>query len=632
MCGICGAVSFRAKVSQQKILLMNNGMIHRGPDAGGLFSFTNCILGHRRLSILDLSEAANQPMVSEDGKTAIVFNGEIYNFQNIRRRLEKAGVVFRTTSDTEALLELYRLDGADMLDQLNGMFSFAIWDDNASRLFVARDRLGKKPLYYAFEQGVLYFASELNAILKSGLHREFSSQALHEYLLYDFIPAPHTILRNVQKLPAGHTATFGRHGLSVKRYWDLPEPMSGMDYTHSRAELAVLLEDAVSLRLISDVPLGAFLSGGLDSTLITALMAQRMNTPVKTFSIGFPGTSHDESHWARLGAAHVGSDHTAKAADFGRIRELFPRIVSHLGEPFADSSALPTWMLCEHTRSKVTVALSGDGGDELFAGYERYLARRLQSYYELLPGVFRRQFVERLARFLPSDTEYYGVSYSKKLKLFLAACNRLQCDPLALVPNTFTHAEIRRLTDCDYVATNDPVPAIAAQWMGLDPVSRMMFADIKTYLAEDILTKVDRMSMAHALEVRSPLLDYRIVELACKMPLRFKMNAVSTKRILRDCALGLVPQPIIERKKYGFQAPFGLKIKGELKDWCRTLLIEKGRHGIFDPKELLRIWRDHQENRADNAWKIWSIVVFNEWLDQATAPLVLTAGLEYRHE
>lgn len=616
MCGICGIVDFEDPPVIESVDRMTQRLRHRGPDMGGTHGMTGCVLGHRRLSILDLSDSAAQPMLSPDGKTALVFNGEIYNFREIRRELERLGHRFRTTSDTEVVLALYLEKKEAMLEDLNGMFSLAIWDDEEKRLFLARDRMGKKPLYYYAGHGRFSFASELSSlVLDPGVPTELRSQALFEYLLYDFIPAPHTIFRDIYKLPAAHYAVFSAGGLRIRRYWNLPEPGTSADYRESTARLKELLSDAVRMRLVSDVPLGAFLSGGIDSTLVTSFMQGGTSDNVKTFSISFPGTTYDESQWSRLAAAHLWTEHREYPVEYD-IEGIFPRIVEHFGEPFGDSSAIPTWLLSEKTRGHVTVALSGDGGDELFAGYERYLARRFQLVYDRLPAVCREWVIEPFIRKLPTTTAYYGTSLSKKLKLFIDASRRIREDPLAVIPRTFTRGQVMELTGSDYEIDDDPALEAARQWLGLDPVSRMQFTDIQTYMAEDILTKVDRMSMAHSLEVRSPLLDYRVVELACSLPAGFKLTFGATKRILKDAARGRIPEAILNRSKYGFQVPLGSWFKGELKTWAEERLLNAS-HGLFNRPFVERLWNEHLNGRADHAHRLWLLLVFNQWAQQA---------------
>jgi len=618
MCGICGIVDFAETPDRAVVQAMNSSLRHRGPDMEGICTFPGAVFGHRRLSILDLSEGARQPMLSDDGRTALVFNGEIYNFQELRTALEAKGNRFSTNSDTEVILRLYLEKKEALLEDLNGMFSIAVWDDNEKRLFLARDRLGKKPLYYSCRGGRLTFSSELFSLTHDpSLPRGLWEQALFEYLLYDFVPAPHTIFKGVYKLPAAHMAVFDANGLRIQRYWTPPGPQESADYEKSKTNLLELLEDAARIRLVSDVPLGAFLSGGIDSTLVTALMAQACGERVKTFSISFPGTTHDESAWSRMAASSLGTEHREYPVEYD-IERIFPTIVRHFGEPFGDSSAIPTWHLSETTRRHVTVALSGDGGDELFGGYERYLARRYQMIYDLLPTRVRQAILETFIERLPATTDYYGVSLSKKLKLFADAARRMREDPQAVIPRTFSTAQLDRLTKVGYDADADPVLEMGQRWSGLDPVSRMLITDMQTYMVEDILTKVDRMSMAHSLEVRCPLLDYRVVEFACRLPLDFKLKGRTTKRILKDVAQGYVPPAILTRSKYGFQVPLGAWLKGSLRQWAEERLLDAD-HDYLKREPVEALWKEHQEGRADHGHRIWLILVFNEWWRQVMA-------------
>lgn len=612
MCGIAGIVDYLDTGSFEAVELMTARLTHRGPDMGNTLFYSNCVLGHRRLSILDLSDAAIQPMVSEDGKTAIVFNGEIYNFKDIRSRLESVGHRFRSSSDTEVVLGAYLEYGEDMLYLMNGMFAVAIWDERRQSLLMARDRLGKKPFYYYRTGSRISFSSELYSLLADRLvPREINNQAVFEYFMYDFIPAPHSIFRGVMKLPAGHKAVFDASGFRLEPYWRAPEPADGFDYDSKVIELRETLLDATQKRLVSDVPLGAFLSGGLDSTLVTAMMKSDKNSNVKTFSISFPNTSHDESKWSRLASRALGTDHTESPASFS-IEAIFPKLAYHFGEPFGDSSAIPTWILSQKTREKVTVALSGDGGDELFGGYERYLARKIQSIYDTCPAVIRKHLIEPIINRAPESTNYYGTSLIKKLKLFIRASERMRKDPLALIPRTFTRQEVCQLTGIDYAPDADPVIETARSYLGLDPVLSMMFTDLRTYLAEDILTKVDRMSMAHSLEVRSPLLDYRVVELACALPLCFRIKGMTGKRILRDVARGLVPESIIGRSKYGFQIPLGEWFRKDLRQWAGRKLFETP-STRFNTDFVKHVWTRHLLGKQDNTFKIWLLIIFRDW-------------------
>jgi asparagine synthase (glutamine-hydrolysing) len=502
-----------------------------------------------------------------------------------------------------------------MFEELNGMFSLAIWDDRTKRFLLARDRVGKKPLYYSRRNSSLSFSSELGSLLQDrDVPRTLRDQAIFEYFLYDFIPAPHTVFADVHKLPAAHFAVFDSKGFHLRRYWRAPLPAESNHQESSEQALQELIGDAVRLRLIADVPLGCFLSGGIDSSLITALMRRHASGKVKTFSVSFPGTSHDESGWSRMVAEFLNTDHGEYPVAYD-IEDVFPKMVRHFGEPYGDSSAIPTWHLCKATRRHVTVALSGDGGDELFGGYERYLARRVQLIYDAVPERIRNGLIEPFVERLPATTDYYGTSLSKKLKLFVSACRRMRETPLAVVPRTFSRHEVSRLLSSDYQEDADPVIETARQWVGLDPVSHMMLTDLETYLAEDILTKVDRMSMAHALEVRSPLLDHRVVEFAARLPLRSKIRRGITKRILREVGRDYLPRAILRRSKYGFQVPLGEWFKGNLKEWARQGLMDQT-HDLFDRSMVEEVWREHQSGRADNAHKIWLLLVFSEWYGQ----------------
>lgn len=612
MCGIAGIVDFENTESFDAVEAMTSRLIHRGPDMGATHFFQNCALGHRRLSILDLSDSAIQPMVSADGQTAIVFNGEIYNFKSLRSKLESKGYRFKTSSDTEVALYAFKEFGEEMIEMLNGMFSLAIWNNPGQSLLLARDRLGKKPLYYCISDTRLSFASELYSLMADpSVPRDVNSQALFEYFMYDFIPAPHSVFRYVVKLPAAHKAVFSRSGLRVEPYWRVPGPEGATDYDKKVEELRELIRDATQLRMVSDVPLGAFLSGGLDSSLVTALMKSDKNQQVKTFSMSFPKTSHDESKWSRLAAKAFNTDHTESAVTYN-IEEIFPKLAYHFGEPFGDSSALPTWILSQKTREKVTVALSGDGGDELFGGYERYLARKIQTVYEACPQPIRRLVVEPLVRRAPETTNYYGTSLMKKLKLFVNASERMRNEPLALIPRTFSKEEVHQLTGFDYDLETDPVIETARAYLNLGPVQSMMFTDLRTYLGEDILTKVDRMSMAHSLEVRSPLLDYRVVEMACRLPLSYKISGMTGKRILKDVASGLVPKSIIKRSKYGFQVPLGEWFRKDLRQWAGRKLFER-RHSGFNTDFIKQMWTQHLLGKQDNTFKIWLLLIYMDW-------------------
>ncbi len=612
MCGICGIVDFTENVHTNRVREMCDAMIHRGPDASGISVFDRCILGHRRLSIIDLSDSANQPMVHQPTGTALIFNGEIYNFNDLRKDLESQGIRFRTNSDTEVILQMYLAEGGGLLERLNGMFSFAIWRPESESVFLARDRVGKKPLYYAIQGGRLTFASELGALIKGLPHTpEINQQALFEYFLYDFVPWPHTIFKGVYKLPPASAAIFDREGWRQWRYWHPPIPQPDGDYASTREALKSLLLDSTEKRMISDVPLGSFLSGGVDSSLITSLMKGISKGDVKTFSISFPGATHDESKWSRYVANQLGADHREYPCAYD-VQSVLSKMIPHFGAPFADCSAIPTWHLCKRTKERVTVALSGDGGDELFGGYDRYLARRLQCAYDHLPGPLREKFIEPIVEKIPETTDYYGTSPLKKLRLFTRAAKRFREEPLAVIPRTFSRSQVRSLLGFDYEQDMDPTIEVARSWVNLDPVSHMLFTDMQTYMAEDILTKVDRMSMAHSLEVRSPLLDYRVVETACRAPIGFKIKGMVLKRLLKDISKDFVAPAILKRPKYGFQVPLGQWFKNDLRDWAQSRLFDSNESAL-NKKFLEKLWGEHQSGASDHGLRIWSALVFLEW-------------------
>lgn len=612
MCGICGIVDFREDVHTEDVRGMNDAMIHRGPDASGISVFNHCILGHRRLSIIDLSDSANQPMIHKTTGTALVFNGEIYNFPDVRKELESKGTKFRTNSDTEVILQLYLAQGPELLERLNGMFSFAIWRPESNSLFLARDRAGKKPLYYTIQGARLTFASELGALIKGLTYTpEINKQALFEYFLYDFVPWPHTIFKGVYKLAPASAAIFDRDGWREWRYWKPPHPGYHEDYASTRESLRALVIDSTEKRMISDVPLGAFLSGGVDSSLITSIMTKISPNKVKTFSISFPGATHDESKWSNYVARHLGTEHKDYPCELD-VQSVLSKMIPHFGAPFADCSAIPTWHLCKGTRERVTVALSGDGGDELFGGYDRYLARKLQSIYDRIPRCLREKLIEPIVEKIPETTDYYGTSPLKKLRLFTRAAKRFRESPFAVIPRTFSRDQVRSLLGFDYEQDIDPTIEIARSWVNLDPVSHMLFTDMQTYMAEDILTKVDRMSMAHSLEVRAPLLDYRVMEAACRAPIDFKIKGRLLKRLLKDISREFAPPEVLARPKYGFQVPIGQWFKKDLRQWAQSRLLDSNPRAL-NKKFLENLWEDHQKGAADNGLRIWSVLVYLEW-------------------
>ncbi|MEN6450532.1 MAG: asparagine synthase (glutamine-hydrolyzing) [Thermoguttaceae bacterium] len=578
-----------------------------------------CALGHRRLAIIDVA-GGQQPISNEDGSVWIVFNGEVYNFRELRRRLEGAGHRFRTQSDTEVLVHLYEDEGPDMLPLLNGMFAFALWDARRGQLLLARDRLGKKPLVYRHEPGRLLFASELKSLLQvPGVPREIDPQALDDYLTYQYVPHPRTIFRGVAKLPPGHYALYRDDRLDVRPYWqpdfNAEENLPAADYAR---QLRELLTSAVEMRLQSEVPLGAFLSGGIDSTIIVGLMSQLVQEPVRTFSIGFPVREFDETSYARMAAQRFGTLHEEFQVRPDAI-DVLPRLVWHYDEPFADSSALPTWYVSQLTRERVTVALTGDGGDELFAGYPRYLAVWLAEGFDRMPSLARRLLATDHWQKLPASNRQK--SRVRQLKRFAEMLRQPAARRYLEWIAIFGEARRGALYSDGLLASlpeADPLDFLAA---GLrranrrDAVTAFSLADLVTYLPCDLMTKVDIASMAHGLECRQPFLDYRVVELAARMPRRVKFRRGVGKRILRETFGDLLPKAILRRRKMGFGVPLDHWFRHELFDFAREVLFDKSTlaRGLFRPEAVTHLWDEHQSARFNHGYRLWSLLFLELW-------------------
>ena len=639
MCGIAGAVWNDAEKTVERATLqrMIDVLRHRGPDGEGVYVAEGRLepaadmtpgvaLGHRRLAITDVA-GGQQPLSNEDGTIWIVFNGEIYNFRDLRRRLEGAGHQFRTNSDTEAIVHLYEEEGPEFATHLNGMFALALWDAKRQQLILARDRLGKKPLVYRCEHGRLLFASELKSLLEvPGVPREIDPQALDEYLTYQYVPHPRTIFRGIAKLPPGHYAVYREGRLDVRSYWqpdfNLEDGRPAAEYVE---ELRTLLTSAVELRLQSEVPLGAFLSGGIDSTIIVGLMSQLAAEPVRTFSIGFPVKEFDETHYARAAAERFGTIHEEFQVRPDAM-EILPRLVWHYDEPFADSSAVPTWYVSQLTRQRVTVALTGDGGDELFAGYPRYLAVWLAEGFDRLPALLRRLLAGHYWQRLPSGTQQK--SRRRQFKRFV--------EMLALPPAQrylewiaiFNESRRAALYSDEFRARlpdEEPLEFLSAalrRSKGRDPITAFSLADLVTYLPCDLMTKVDIASMAHGLECRQPFLDYRVVELAARMPRRLKFRHGHGKLILREAFADLLPESIQRRGKMGFGVPLDHWFRHELRDFAREILLDSKTitRGYFRPEAIVQLWEEHQDARFNHGYRLWSLLILElwqrEWIDE----------------
>ena len=639
MCGITGAVWTDAgePIERATLKRMTDALAHRGPDDEGAYTshlaahtysgaLAGVALGFRRLSIIDVATGA-QPLSNEDGTVWIVFNGEIYNYRTLRKRLEGSGHTFRTAGDSETLVHLYEDEGIDFLRHLEGMFSLALWDANHRQLILARDRLGKKPLVYRQEPERLLFASELKSILEvPGVPREIDPAAIDEYLTYQYVPHPNTIFRGIRKLPPGHYAVYRDRQLHVASYWN-PDFTKEIDRPAAeyRDELRTSLTAAVEKRLQSDVPLGAFLSGGVDSSIVVGLMSKLVKEPVRTFSIGFPVAEFDETSYARQVAEQLGTVHQEFRVEPDAL-EILPKLVWHYDEPFADSSAVPTYYVSKMTRQQVTVALTGDGGDELFAGYPRYRAVEIGGWVDHLPAAAKKFLAAEFWQRLPSGVRQK--SYSRRLKRLLGAlaspAERRYFDWVSI----FNEARRGELYDAEFIARlpdSDPFDFLAAAFArskGRDRITATSLADLTTYLPCDILTKVDIASMANSLECRQPFLDHRLVELAAAMPMKLKYRYGRGKRILKEVFGDLLPASIWRRKKMGFGVPLGHWFRHELRDFARDALLDSRalNRGYFRAEAVRNLLEDHQAGRYDHSYRLWALLVLElwhrEWIDR----------------
>jgi asparagine synthase (glutamine-hydrolysing) len=640
MCGIAGAswTSPAVPITEPDLQRMIAVLEHRGPDDSGTYfspvdAAAGAALGFRRLSIIDLA-GGHQPLSNEDGTIWIVFNGEIYNYRELRSMLESRGHQFRTSSDTETIVHLYEDQGADCVSALRGMFAFAIWDSKRRQLFLARDRLGKKPLVYRQEAGRLLFASELKALLQvPSAPRELDPQALDLFLTYQYVPHPHCILKGYRKLPPAHWALFSDGKLQVERYWRPPysldmERPSGNGATGDSASLRSVQEwqtklretltEAVRLRMRSDVPLGAFLSGGVDSTIIAGLMQQLSDRPVHTFSIGFPVKQFDERSFARQAAAHLKTEHHEAVVEPAAL-EILPKLLWHYDEPFADSSAIPMLYLSQMTREFVTVALSGDGGDELFAGYDRYQAVRIGEQFDRLPRFLRALLTSPIWQRLPASVRQK--SRRRRLKRLLAALGetpeRRYLKWIGIFDDERRHAlytdEFRaELGDAQAI---DFLLQAYAECPSRDFVTRTTCTDLLTYLPCDILTKVDIASMAYSLECRCPFLDHYVVELAARMPIELKRSGGRGKRILTETFADLLPPAIQKRPKMGFGVPLDSWFRGELRELLQDTLLDRRslERGYLQPAAVRQLVEEHIGGQWDHSYRLWALLCLEGW-------------------
>jgi asparagine synthase (glutamine-hydrolysing) len=617
VCGIAGLIGRpQESIEAGVVRRMCDAIVHRGPDDEGIYAKGPVGLGMRRLSIIDLS-GGHQPIHNEDKTVWLVFNGEIYNFPQLRRELETRGHKFYTNTDTETIIHLYEEMGADCVKKLRGMFAIALYDERKRSLLLARDRLGKKPLHYALDQGRLFFGSEIKTILAIAPElAETDSEGLLQYFYFGYIPDPYTAFSEIRKLPPGHLLEYTSGQVEVRQYWDVPEYGSHPPMSEEQCleELEQRLEEAVRIRLISDVPLGALLSGGVDSSIVVALMARVSSSPVKTFSIGFRAEQFNEAAYARLVAQHFNTEHHELVLD-PNLEETLAYLSGMLEEPFGDSSMLPTYYVSRMAREHVTVALSGDGGDELFAGYDRYLVAMERRKFDRVPRWLGHWYREQLHDRIPP-----GV-YGKNLTWNASLSRRDRyLDDVSFFP--VLHRE-KNLFTREFVESAKNLPNPLLQWQAYydrapahDTLSRLLYLDMKTYLTADILTKVDRMSMATSLEVRVPMLDHEFVGWVSALPVDWKFRAGIRKYILKKLAERLgIPDQLLHRRKQGFQMPLVDWMRGEMKDQFLRVLLEPRtlQRGYFKPEAVRSLFDEHARGRRNRSGLLWRMLVLELW-------------------
>jgi asparagine synthase (glutamine-hydrolysing) len=614
MCGIAGLLELGdGEIDDGLIQKMCNVITHRGPDDQGYFTEDRVALGMRRLSIIDL-DAGHQPIYNEDKSVVVVFNGEIYNYREIRKSLEGASHRFRSQTDTEVIVHLYEEHGDQCIDYLRGMFAFALWDRNKRRLLLARDRVGQKPLYYTESKGRLYFGSEIKQLLISDtVGRDLSYESLNTYLSVGYVPGPQTFFKNIWSLMPGHYMKVENGVCTVHKYWDIDynEKLVTLSEADIIERLRELIIEAVKLRLVSDVPLGAFLSGGIDSSTVVGIMSRISNSPVKTFSVSFPSERFDESLYARQAAKHFQTDHYEYA--MGDISTGFlEQLVWHYGEPVGDASCIPLFLLSRLARQHVTVALSGEGADEFFAGYHQYPLERLAQYYDLLPKRAQHIIYKSLKR-LPLPYRF-----SRSLHGFWAAKQDRSHRSVCWM-SVFNEEEKKQLFNPTVgLGSDDPYTVFSAYWQNAtagNHLEKALYVDEKVYLPDDLLMKVDKMSMANSLEARSPFLDHELIEFVSKIPARLKLKGNTGKYVLKQAMKEIVPEEIILRRKHGFNVPIQAWLMGCLEEYALDILNESKlrEQGILRPEYVHSLWTSMKKGAYNVDRRIWLLLMFEIW-------------------
>ncbi|NOX35787.1 MAG: amidotransferase 1, exosortase A system-associated [Deltaproteobacteria bacterium] len=625
MCGITGIFYKDDKrVDPDLLKRMTNSLIHRGPDEEGFYVNDgagcqgNVGLGHRRLSIIDLA-SGQQPLCNEDSTIWIAFNGEIYNFQSLKKDLEKAGHVFKTNSDTETIVHAYEQWGVEAIHKLRGMFALAIWDEKQQQMILARDRLGKKPLYYLLDDQRLLFGSEIKAILEHPkIDKQIDLTAFSDYLSLLYVPNPKTIYRSIKKIPPGHFAIIKKDHFSLQKYWDLSfYPGSWSSEKEMTEGLIETLDEATRIRMISEVPLGAFLSGGVDSSAVVALMAGASSEPVKTNSISFSVAKYNESHFAKKVADLFQTDHHEMQVTPEAI-PIIEKLSWHYDEPFADSSAVPTYYVSKMARKNVTVSLSGDGGDENFAGYRRYyFDMRENMVRNMVPAFLRNAVFGTIGKLYPK-ADYLPQIF--RGKAFISNVARDPVDAYFFSVSAVYESIKKQLLNPDILSALNGYDSrqlfydLYENAPAEDHLSKIQYLDIKTYLCEDILTKVDRASMAVSLEVRCPVLDHKFMEYAAKIPSNLKLKGLDGKHIFKKALKNHLPDEILYRKKMGFGVPILEWLRNELKDYAETLILKSRATDIFFNRSFLsKAWEQHQKGLRDWSSLLWIVMMFNLW-------------------
>lgn len=622
MCGIAGFTQFNHQFgSEQTLEKMGDAILHRGPDAGGVYLTDQVGFCHRRLSIIDLSESGNQPMVSHDGRFIIVFNGEIYNFLSLREELKKQNYPFKTHTDTEVLLALYEQIGKEVLTKINGMFAFSIWDTTKQTLFMARDRIGKKPLYYYKHENDIVFASELKAMLTlPEIPRKIRIDAVYDFFAYQYIPDPKTIFENIYKLEPGHYLEITETSFKKTKYWDISfAKQSKHSEAEIKEELQQLLNECTKKRMISDVPLGAFLSGGVDSSGIVAMMAKNSEPKVTTCTIGFDSEQFNETEFAKAVAEQYHTNHHELTVH-QNVKNDLEKIVSFFDEPFADPSLVPTFYVSELARQKVTVAIAGDGGDEVFAGYEKYTTDNIENNLrKLFPKIIRTTLLPSLACLL----EKFNNTYCKRGSSLLKSLSHEPAMGFYITNSQITDEQWQGIISDETknkIGSYHPSQITTDyydQCDSHDHLSRILYTDMKTYLPGGILVKVDRMSMANSLEVRAPILDYKLLEFAATLPSNLKYKKGEKKYILKEAFKNSLPDDILYRKKMGFSVPLADWLRNEIKLLAEQKLFNStgGLSDYFKINEIKKLWVLHQSGECDFSTLLWSMLIFQMWWD-----------------